>query len=698
MIAFCMNKLRILAGRAFNKLPLPYRAKHKVKQLIKRVLSLGTNGGAGAPSTFALAESNATGIPSNALTLHQRCKHAVTGRQDVLAFSVIDYHFRIQRPQQLARQLAVQGHTVFYISNHFVDRPEPGFDLEPIDGERLVQIRLYLRGAPAIYFAGPSPEDLVQLAAGLQLLMEKMNIFSPIALIEHAYWHPLAWKLPNTLRVYDCMDFHEGFGNVPRELIELEERLLKEADMVVVTSSWLDEAVRPHNVSTCVVRNAGEFDHFANPPESVYKHPQYRKIIGYFGAIAEWFDSDLVEKIARATPDALVLLIGNDTAGVGHQLRHLPNVLLTGEQPYAKLPHYLHAFDVCLLPFKVLPLTLATNPVKVYEYLASGRHVVCTDLPEIAQFGDLVAKAADHTSFVARVTEALGQSPSSELVRKRRQFASEQTWQARVADLLGHIRSLPMPRISVVVLTFNNLELTKLCIDSVLQQSDYPNLELIVVDNHSSDGTPDYLRELRARRPDVKIFLNKSNLGFAAGNNVGLQGATGDYLVMLNNDTVVTPGWALSMLRHFQSSPKLGLLGPVTNNIGNEARIDIGYPDLPSMPYLARKVTLGRMGQRLPIRNVAFFCVMMPRRVFTEVGFLDENFGRGFFEDDDYCRRVELLGMEIACADDVFVHHHLSASFNQLPSEHKQQLFSENKAYYESKWGKWVPHEYRAAR
>ena len=86
----------------------------------------------------------------------------------------------------------------------------------------------------------------------------------------------------------------------------------------------------------------------------------------------------------------------------------------------------------------------------------------------------------------------------------------------------------------------------------------------------------------------------------------------------------------------------------------------------------------------------------MPRQVFERVGELDEAFGVGFFEDDDYCRRVELAGWRIACAEDVFVHHHLSASFDQLKAEAKKKLFDANKAIYEAKWGAWEPHAYRS--
>jgi GT2 family glycosyltransferase len=422
-----------------------------------------------------------------------------------------------------------------------------------------------------------------------------------------------------------------------------------------------------------------------------------RRIIGYYGAIAEWFDIDLVRTIALEHPNCLILLVGNDTVGAQKVLADLPNVEFTGEVPYATLPFYLHAFDVCLLPFKVIPLTLATNPVKVYEYLAAGKPVVCVDLPEVGQFGDLVSRACSTDDFVVLVVASLQESGvlAEQKSAERRRFASEQTWCHRGAELATALKAVRMPRVSVIILTFNNLDLTRACLDSVLLRSDYPNLEVILVDNASSDDTPAYLEDFARRHPEVRVVLNSENLGFAAGNNIGLSIATGDYLVVLNNDTVVTQGWVMTLLRHFQHDPSLGIVGPVTNNIGNEARIETRYQNIAEMPAEALQFTLANMGKTYPVRTAAFFCVMFPRSVYELCGPICEDYGRGFFEDDDYCRRVESIGKRIVCADDVFIHHHLSASFNKLKDSERQNLFRKNKEEYEKKWGAWVPHSYR---
>ena len=624
---------------------------------------------------------------------------AIGGKRDVFIFAVIDWHFRIQRPQHIARALSESGHRVFYISNEFLDSDEPGYDLEQLSSAHfLYQVRLRVKGRPAIYFAPPTNEALAMLQASIAHFIEDFQATSSISIIQHAYWYPLITRLPNSIRLYDCMDNHEGFGNVPAQLIEIEKDMLAHADLVSVTSIWLDEYAKRFNSNVALIRNAAEYEHFCEQPVLAYTDPLGRRIIGYYGAIAEWFDIDIIRSLAESYPDCLILLVGNDTVDAQGSLADFPNVEFTGEVAYSRLPFYLYAFDVCLLPFKVIPLTLATNPVKVYEYLAAGKPVVCVDLPEIGQFGHLVSRASSTEEFVSAVGQSLLEIDhfSNKMCRQRRRFASEETWHRRALQLTDAVASLQMPKVSVIILTYNNWALTQACLHSVMSCSDYENLELIVVDNASTDQTREALRNFELQHKNVRVVLNDSNLGFAAGNNVGLSMATGEYLVLLNNDTIVTHGWILTMLRHFQSEPKLGLLGPVTNNIGNEARIVTHYESIDNMPAEAVRYTLTHMGERYPLRTAAFFCVMLSLETFERCGPISEDFRRGFFEDDDYCRRVEKLGLIIECAEDVFVHHHLSASFSKLSQEERQQLFDENRQKYEAKWGKWIPHTYRS--
>ncbi|KFL35746.1 glycosyltransferase [Arenimonas donghaensis] len=624
---------------------------------------------------------------------------AKEGLPDVFVWSVIDWHFRIQRPQHLARALAGKGHRVFYVSNHFHDAAEPGFRVEPLDDSgRLFQVHLNLAGRPPIYFGMPADDQVEALRADLARLLAWTGTQAGVSLVQHPYWLSLARAVPAARVVYDCMDHHGGFENNAPAILDAEARLVADADLVVVTSGWLEAELGPRARAVAMVRNAGEYAFFHQRPDKVFADGQGRRVIGYYGAIAEWFDLDLVRAVAQAQPDALVLLVGNDTAGAGEALADLANVRLTGEVPYADLPYWLHGFDVCLLPFKVIPLTLATNPVKVYEYLAAGKPVVSVDLPEMAQFDGLVRVAGDPAAFVAAVGAALADGPG-EGAAARQAFAASQTWEHRAETFDRALAELNEPLVSVVVLTYNNLAFTQACLASIEAHSDYGNLEVIVVDNASSDGSPEWLRQW-AEAPSPaghqrRLILNEDNLGFSAGNNVGLRAARGEFLVLLNNDTYVTPGWVRGLCNHLRADPGLGLLGPVTNNIGNEAKLDIGYDGMDEMLEKAALHTRAHPGQRRPLRTAAFFCVAMRRDVYQRVGDMDEDFGVGFFEDDDYCRRVEQAGLSVACAEDVFVHHHLSASFDALKAETKRELFDANRAIYEKKWGPWTPHVYR---
>jgi GT2 family glycosyltransferase len=96
---------------------------------------------------------------------------------------------------------------------------------------------------------------------------------------------------------------------------------------------------------------------------------------------------------------------------------------------------------------------------------------------------------------------------------------------------------------SIVVLTYNNLDLTRQCLDSIYAKTDEPDFELILVDNASEDGTPGYLEEFAKAHSNVQVILNDSNAGFSRANNQGAAIATGEHLVFLNNDVVVTKGW-----------------------------------------------------------------------------------------------------------------------------------------------------------
>jgi GT2 family glycosyltransferase len=249
------------------------------------------------------------------------------------------------------------------------------------------------------------------------------------------------------------------------------------------------------------------------------------------------------------------------------------------------------------------------------------------------------------------------------------------------------------PRVSVIIVSYNNAGLTRACIESVLRNSVHPNLELIVVDNASTDGSVEMLQS--TDDPRVRLLFNEKNAGFAAANNQALRVATGEYLVLLNNDTVVPRGWLPRMLRHLDD-PQIGLTVAVTNFSGNESRIPVPYTEIAEMHPFAERYMHEHDRQRFDIAVAAMYCVGMRRDTYQLLGPLDEGFGIGMFEDDDYSHRARLAGLRVVCTEDVFVHHVGQASFGKLPRDAYELLWKQNQERFERKWNvRWQPHRPR---
>jgi GT2 family glycosyltransferase len=254
-------------------------------------------------------------------------------------------------------------------------------------------------------------------------------------------------------------------------------------------------------------------------------------------------------------------------------------------------------------------------------------------------------------------------------------------------------QSAPGRRASIVIVTHQALPFTKLCVASLFSSGWNSNDELIIVDNASSDGTPDYLCELTRRNHFVRAVLNERNRGFAAANNQALALATGDILILLNGDTVVSPGWRDGLLRWLDDAD-VGMVGPVTNRTCNEAQIDAPYRTHGEFTHFATERAQKHSGVATEIPMLALFCAAVRRDVFAKVGPLDEQFEIGMFEDDDYALRIRAAGYRIVCAEDVFVHHFGQASLGELCTNGDyDRILEENRARFETKWGrKWQPH------
>lgn len=242
------------------------------------------------------------------------------------------------------------------------------------------------------------------------------------------------------------------------------------------------------------------------------------------------------------------------------------------------------------------------------------------------------------------------------------------------------------PVFSIVVLTYNGLDDTRRCLESVEAHSTVP-YELIVVDNDSRDGTPAYLQHWAEQRPHVRVVLNRGNRGFAGGNNAGLALAEGQYAILLNNDAVVTPGWLEGFRRAFDSSPKVGLVGPRSNCVSGLQEVEEArYVSAAQLERFAVRWSEDHQGHYDAATRLVGFCLGVRRAVWEKIGGLDDIYGRGNYEDDDYCLRALAAGFQLVLAHDVFIHHTGGRSFRGLDLN-LADICGENADRFRRKWG-----------
>ncbi|MEX2118233.1 MAG: glycosyltransferase [Pirellulales bacterium] len=247
------------------------------------------------------------------------------------------------------------------------------------------------------------------------------------------------------------------------------------------------------------------------------------------------------------------------------------------------------------------------------------------------------------------------------------------------------VAARPRPRpdyglTSIVIVTFNQLEFTRACLASIRFLTDEP-FELIMVDNGSTDGTLEYLGTLEG----VTVIANPENRGFPAGANQGIQASRGRQVLLLNNDVLVTTGWLEAMLGALHGQEEIGLIGPCTNCASGPQQVVQGYDDLACLDGFAWQQRKRHAGQVEETDRLVGFCLLIKRAVIDRVGLLDERFGIGNFEDDDFCLRARQAGFQALIAREAYIHHFGHASF-QGNGIDLNGLLAHNRQLFDAKW------------
>jgi len=257
-------------------------------------------------------------------------------------------------------------------------------------------------------------------------------VFNPAAAI-------IAGSVGEDKMIYYCVDEYAAFEGVDApQFAALEEKLLRDADMVIVSARSLHQTKSKINPRAHLVRHGVDFSHFRTSlddattvPEEIADLPG--PVIGYFGLMSnDWVDVDLLVHVARTFSEGSLVLLGKVAMDLS-RLESLPNVHLPGRVPYETLPSYCKGFDVAIIPFPISDVTLNANPLKAREYLAAGLPVISTSIPEVEVLGTCaIGKTPDQ--FCERIRDAL-QAPGP-CVERSETMRSE-SWESRVGEIQG---------------------------------------------------------------------------------------------------------------------------------------------------------------------------------------------------------------------------------------------------------------------
>lgn len=321
----------------------------------------------------------------------------------------IDWCFMKQRPQHLMEQFALHGHQVFYCN-------------KTQSTSRCLQEVL-----PNLTLVHDNRTFIRDVIPALKEQGKKVLLW-----VSWSKLHLFVDQYRPDFVVYDYVD------DIP-EWARYLHRMAERADVIVTTALILQQHIDrffPEKPSY-LIPNGCDVQHFRRFGNGLPERPPACRghegpIIGYVGAWAYWVDHDLVREITHSFPEALFCAVGVEY-GVEPD-RSIPNLRHVGHQPYEVLPQYLYHFDVCVIPFQVNRVTVATNPIKMYEYLAAGKPVVATDLPEARNVPG-VWVGEDHASFIGHLRRLLSSPVTLDREEVDRWLASR-TWERRYRSII----------------------------------------------------------------------------------------------------------------------------------------------------------------------------------------------------------------------------------------------------------------------
>ncbi len=398
-----------------------------------QALSLGRSRGVSYVARLLLKRLRAMIFPQYLTRYYHnelRCILAENADRPIIIFRpLVDWKIPLfQRPQHMAKGLADQGFLYFYCTPN-------GFD--SISGFSKVHDRCYVT-------------DQFKLVDQIK----RKKIIHIYAADTHCNWEYIEGHLKaGDMVLYEYVDeIHPDISGreTSVELLERHSNVLRCKDIIFVASAdklYRDvEGYRAKNIA--LITNGVDIDHFTIERDSAFIPPEIysiinkkKPVIGYFGALAKWFDYELILSLAKARPEYEILLIGwnYDQSIKNYPIHDYPNITVIGPINYQVLPKYACWFDVSTIPFRINEVTESTSPIKLFEYMALGHPIVTTDMPECRKYRSaLVAKS--HEEFINLIDIALQRCDSPDHLRTLAEEAKKNSWEGKARDIATILR------------------------------------------------------------------------------------------------------------------------------------------------------------------------------------------------------------------------------------------------------------------
>ena len=382
--------------------------------------------------------------------------------EDIICFSSIDWDFNWQGHQEIMTRFAAAGNRVLFVENTGVRTPSLK------DYRRLVRrlhnwwnsYRGFRQQGRNLYVFSPLlipfPHSRIARLFNRFVFTRQLNSWcrsqrfnNPVVIsfLPSALTLEVINRLPRKLLLYYCIDSFAHSSPQAGKIADSEKRMIREADLVFVTSHQLEDHCQPGNPNVHRFPFTVDYEPFErvredsgwSPPEELAGIASPR--VCYVGGLHRWLDQELLAEAARMLPEVNFVLIGPEQENID-RLRGRANVHLLGARPHDQLPRYLRAMDLGLIPYRITPYTANVFPTKLNEYLAMGLPVVSTAIEEIIFFRqahpDLVTVARDPEEFIGCIREKLkaaGSRREAELRRERAEIARASGWSVRLEQM-----------------------------------------------------------------------------------------------------------------------------------------------------------------------------------------------------------------------------------------------------------------------